>query len=101
MRRIEAKEKTAFWLVFTHLERALLPVGFYLRARFRRYQPCAIPGSGPLSPGAVWIVESMSGENSPLSIQRLFLRKNQPTKCNFFELFYDWEAFAERAFGLR
>jgi len=78
-----------------------LTSGFLPSRSVRRYQPCAIPDGGPLFPGTVGIVESVSGENSPLSIQRCFLRKKQPTKCNFFEFFHDWEDFAERALGLR
>ena len=52
----------------------------------RRYQPCAIPDGGPLCLGAIGIVESVSSENSPLSIQRLFFSKNAPTKCGLFEI---------------
>lgn len=73
---------------------------FYLRARFLVSAVRDTRG-GPLYLGSVWIMESMSGENSPLSIQRLFFGKNQPTKCKFVEVFYEWEVFAERAFSLR
>lgn len=54
---------------------------------------------GLLCPDAIRIVGSVSGESSPLSIQRPFWDKNAPTKCGSFRFFYDEGPFAERVWG--